>query len=38
MGDGTLLVFVERPDAELPALVERIKRTSADIVVAAKKK
>jgi hypothetical protein len=37
LGDGTLLVFVERPDAELPALVERIKRTSADIVAAGKK-
>ena len=37
IGDGTILVFVERPDAELPGLVERIKRTSADIVAAAKK-
>ncbi len=37
MPDGTVLVFVERPDADLPALVERIKRTSADIVAAAKK-
>ena len=38
IGDGTILVFVERPDAELPGLVARIKRTSADIVAAAKKK
>jgi hypothetical protein len=38
IGDGTILVFVERPDAELPGLVERIKRTSADIVAAAAKK
>ncbi len=37
IGDGTILVFVERPDAELPGLVGRIKRTSADIVAAAKK-
>ena len=37
MNDGTILVFVERPDADLPALVERIKRTSADIVASAKK-
>ncbi|MES1168037.1 MAG: hypothetical protein ABUL61_02590 [Oleiharenicola lentus] len=37
MNDGTILVFVERPDAELPALVGRIKRTAADIVAAAKK-
>jgi hypothetical protein len=38
MPDGTLVVFVERPDSALPALVERIKRTSDDIVAAAKKK
>jgi hypothetical protein len=37
IGDGTILVFVERPDADLPGLVGRIKRTSADIVAAAKK-
>ena len=37
MPDGTVLVFVERPDADLPALVGRIKRTAADIVAAAKK-
>ncbi len=37
ISDGTVLVFVERPDAELPGLVARIKRTSADIVAAAKK-
>ena len=38
MPDGTILVFVEAPDAELPALVDRLKRTSADLVAAAKKK
>lgn len=38
IGDGTILVFVERPDADLPGLVGRIKRTSADIVAAAAKK
>jgi hypothetical protein len=38
MPDGTVLVFVERPDADLPALVTRIKRTSADIQTAAAKK
>jgi len=37
IADGTVLVFVERPDADLPALVGRIKRTSADIVAASKK-
>lgn len=36
MPDGTILVFVERPDAELPALVERLKRTSAGIAAAGK--
>ena len=36
--DGTLLVFVERPDAELPLLVARLKRTSADITAAAARK
>ncbi|AOS45215.1 hypothetical protein Verru16b_02293 [Lacunisphaera limnophila] len=38
LADGRLLVFVERPDAELPALVERLKRTTADIAVAAANK
>lgn len=38
LADGTILVFVERPDAELPGLVERLKRTTADIAVAAAKK
>lgn len=37
MPDGTVLVFVETPDAELPALVERLKRTAAGITAAAKK-
>ena len=36
MPDGTILVFVERPDAELPGLVERLKRTSAGIVAQKK--
>jgi hypothetical protein len=35
VADGTLLVFVERPDAELPALAERLRRTSTDIAAAA---
>lgn len=35
MGDGVVLVFVELPDDQLPALVERLKRTSSDL--AAKK-
>jgi hypothetical protein len=37
MSDGTILVFVEKPDAELPSLVARLKHTSADIAAAAKK-
>ena len=35
--DGTVLVFVETPDVGLPALVERLKRTTAGIAAAAKK-
>jgi hypothetical protein len=37
LGDGAILVFVERPDAELPGLVERLKRTTADIAAATAK-
>ncbi|MBP7140976.1 MAG: hypothetical protein KBA71_03640 [Opitutaceae bacterium] len=29
--DGTILVFVERPDSELPDMVLRLKRTSGEI-------
>ena len=35
--DGAILVFVETSDAELPGLVERLKRTTAGIVAAGKK-
>ena len=38
MPDGTILVFVETPDAGLAALVARLKRTSAEILAAAAKK
>ena len=38
MSDGNIMVFVELPDAELPALVDRLKRTSVEIVLAAQKK
>ena len=37
MDGGAILTFVEAPDAELPALVERLKRTSADLAEAARK-
>lgn len=37
MAEGTLLTFVELPDAELPALVARLKKTSAELAAAAKK-
>jgi hypothetical protein len=37
MADGTILIFVETPEAELPALVTRLKRTSADVAEAARK-
>lgn len=36
LSDGVIAVFVEKPDAGLPALAERIRRTSADIAAAAK--
>ncbi len=35
--DGNVLVFIERPDAELPGLVQRLKHTSADLAAAANK-
>lgn len=35
--DGAILTFVELPDEELPALVDRLKRTSADLSEAARK-
>ncbi|MBI3884651.1 MAG: hypothetical protein HY302_02815 [Opitutae bacterium] len=38
MGDGNILVFVELPDADLPGLVARLKRTAVDIVLASQKK
>lgn len=38
LADGAMLVYVERPDDELPAMVERLKRTTADIASAAAKK
>lgn len=37
MEGGTILTFVELPDAELPGLVERLKRTSTDLAEAARK-
>lgn len=37
MEGGAVLTFVELPDAELPGLVERLKRTSADLAEAARK-
>ncbi len=36
MTDGEVLVFVEKPDADLPAIVEQLKQTSAAIAAAAK--
>ncbi|MDB6113111.1 MAG: hypothetical protein JWQ62_56, partial [Lacunisphaera sp.] len=38
MPDGTILVFVETPDAELAPLVARLKRTSAEIIAAGARK
>ncbi len=35
--DGVILVFVEVPDAELPALVARLKHTSAEVAEVARK-
>jgi hypothetical protein len=37
MADGVVLVFVEMPDDQLPGIVERLKRTSADLAEAARK-
>ncbi len=37
MEGGAILIFVEVPDAELPGMVERLKRTSADLAEAARK-
>ncbi len=37
MEGGAILTFVELPDAELPGLVERLKRTSGDLAEAARK-
>lgn len=31
LDDGTILIFLEKPDSELPDLVARLKRTSADV-------
>jgi hypothetical protein len=36
MPDGVILVFVETPDAELPGMVARLRRTAADIAAASK--
>jgi len=38
MADGMVLVFLETPEADLPAQVARIKRTTFDILKAAAKK
>jgi len=35
--EGALLFFVEVPDAELPLIVQRLKRTSTDLAMAARK-
>lgn len=37
IADGRVLIFIETPDGELPGLVERLKRTSADLAEAARK-
>jgi hypothetical protein len=37
MPEGSILFFVETPDTALPALVERLRRTSAGIAATAKK-
>ncbi len=37
MSDGVVLIFVEVPDDRLPEMVERLKRTSADVAAAARK-
>ena len=38
LADGLILVFVEQPDTALPALAERLRRTSAGIAAAAARK
>lgn len=38
MDDGTIMIFAELPDEQLPGLVSRIRQTSVDIAVAAKRK
>lgn len=37
MADGVILIFLEKPDAELPELVNRLNHTSATIAQAARK-
>ncbi len=37
MPDGTLLIFLELPDADLPALAERLQQTSASMAAARRK-
>jgi hypothetical protein len=37
IADGVILIFIERPDADLASLVHRLKRTSEDIIEAARK-
>jgi hypothetical protein len=37
MADGAVLVFVEVPDEQLPAIVRRIKHTSTQIALAARR-
>jgi hypothetical protein len=38
LADGAVLIFVEVPDSDLPALVARLKKTSADLQRAAARK
>lgn len=37
IADGSILIFLETPEAELGDLVQRLKRTSADLAEAARK-
>lgn len=37
MGEGVILIFLEKPDEELPGLVNRMNHTSAEIARAARK-
>lgn len=37
MADGNIMIFVELPDVQLPDMVARLKRTSADLAAAARK-